>query len=162
MREIKSSIQSHLNGLSMYTSTSFLSAHEFLRNVAPDMYVTKTFFNKYSHNMLTRNMAQIYPFTSMSLFDNAGYVIGRNVQGNSLVSFNNFNTQLYSNGNIVIMGTPGSGKSFLEMMLAYRMRMMGIRTMFILPLKAHEYYNAHYIMSIQNQKQQSNNIGSPI
>ncbi|WP_081675864.1 VirB4 family type IV secretion system protein [Butyrivibrio sp. AC2005] len=142
MRELKNSIQKHLEGFSVYTSTSFLSAHEWLKNVAPDMYVTKSYFRKFSHNMLTRNMAQLYPFTSMSLFDNEGYVVGRNVLGSSLVSFNNFNTQLYSNGNIVIMGTPGSGKSFLEMMLASRMRMMGVRTMFILPLKAHEYYNA--------------------
>ncbi len=142
MRELKNSIQKHLEGLSIYTTTSFLTAHEWLKNVAPDMYITKSFFRKFSHNMLTRNMAQLYPFTSMSLFDNEGYVVGRNVLGSSLVSFNNFNTQLYSNGNIVIMGTPGSGKSFLEMMLASRMRMMGVRTMFILPLKAHEYYNA--------------------
>ena len=149
MRELKNSIQKHLEGLSIYTSTSFLAAHEWLKNTAPDMYVTKSFFKKYSHNMLTRNMAQLYPFTSMSLFDNEGYVVGRNVQGSSLVSFNNFNTQLYSNGNIVIMGTPGSGKSFLEMMLASRMRMMGVRTMFILPLKAHEYYNACEKMGVE-------------
>ena len=142
MRELKNSIQKHLEGLSVYTTTSFLTAHEWLKNVAPDMYVTKSFFKKFSHNMLTRNMAQLYPFTSMSLFDNEGYVVGRNALGSSLVSFNNFNTHLYSNGNIVIMGTPGSGKSYLEMMLASRMRMMGVRTMFILPLKAHEYYNA--------------------
>lgn len=142
MRAIKESIQKHLEGLSIYTSTSFLSAHEFLKCVAPDMYINKSYFKKYSHNFLTRNMAQLYPFTSMSLFDNEGYVVGRNVLGSSLVSFNNFNTQLYSNGNIIIMGTPGSGKSFLEMMLGYRMRMMGVRTMYILPLKAHEYYNA--------------------
>lgn len=142
MREMANMIQKHLEGLSIYTSTSFLSAHEFLRCVAPDMYINRSYFKKFSHNFLTRNMGQLYPFTSMSLFDNDGYVIGRNVQGGSLVSFNNFNTQLYSNGNIVIMGTPGSGKSYLEMMLGYRMRMMGVRTMFILPLKAHEYYSA--------------------
>ncbi|MCR4902198.1 MAG: ATP-binding protein [Butyrivibrio sp.] len=142
MRELKNSIQKHLEGLSIYTSTSFLSAHEWLKNVAPDMYVTRSYFSKFAHNLLTRNMAQLYPFTSMSLFDNEGYVVGKNVQGGSLVSFNNFNTQLYSNGNIVIMGTPGSGKTFLEMMLGYRMRMMGVRTMYILPLKAHEYFNA--------------------
>lgn len=142
MRDTANMIQKHLEGLSIYTSTSFLAAHEFLKITAPDMYINKSYFKKYAHNLLTRNMAQLYPFTSMSLFDNEGYVVGRNVQGGSLVSFNNFNTQLYSNGNIIIMGTPGSGKSFLEMMLGYRMRMMGIRTMYILPLKAHEYYNA--------------------
>ena len=142
MRDLKNSIQKHLEGLTIYTSTSFLSAHEWLRNVAPDMYYTKSFFKKFSHNMLTRNMAQIYPFTSMSLYDNEGFVVGRNVLGSSLTSVNNFNTQLYSNGNIVIMGAPGSGKSLLEMMLARRMRMMGIRTMFVLPLKGHEYYES--------------------
>ncbi len=142
MRDMADLIRKHLEGLSIYTSTSFLSAHEFLRTVAPDMYVNNAFFKKNGHNLLTRNMAQLYPFTSMSLFDNEGYVIGRNVQGSSLVSFNNFNTQLYSNANIAIIGTAGSGKSFLEMMLGYRMRMMGVRTMYILPLKAHEYYNA--------------------
>ena len=142
MQDMRNRIKSHLDGLSIYTSTSFLTAHECLKSVAPDMYISNPFFKKYSRNMLTRNMAQLYCFTSMSLFDNEGYVIGRNVQGGSLVSFNNFNTNLYSNGNIVIMGTPGSGKSFFEMMLGYRMRMMGIRTMYILPLKAHEYYHA--------------------
>lgn len=142
LRDMTSMIQKHLEGLTVYTSTSFLSAHEFLKCVAPDMYINRSYFSKFSHNFLTRNMAQLYPFTSMSLFDKEGYVVGRNVLGGSLVSFNNFNTNLYSNGNIIIMGTPGSGKSFLEMMLGYRMRMMGVRTMYILPLKAHEYYNA--------------------
>lgn len=142
MKEMKNLIQKHLEGLSIYTSTSFLSAHEFLKCVAPDMYINKSYFKKYSHNFLTRNMAQLYPFTSVSLFDNEGYVVGRNVLGGSLVAFNNFNTQLYANGNMVILGPPGSGKSFLEMMLGYRMRMMGVRTMYILPLKAHEYMGA--------------------
>lgn len=142
MQDMKNRIKGHLDGLSIYTSTSFLTAHEFLRMTAPDMYMNNQIFKKYSHNMLTRNMAQLYFFTAMSLFDNEGYVIGRNAQSGSLISFNNFNTTLYSNGNIVIMGTPGSGKSFLEMMLGYRMRLMGVRTMYILPLKAHEYYEA--------------------
>lgn len=142
MYQMRESIEKHLEGLSIYTATSFLSAHEYLRSVAPDMYVNKSFFKKYGHNLLTRNMAQLYPFTSMSLFDSKGYIVGRNVQGASLVSFDNFNTKRYSNGNIIIMGTPGSGKSFFEMMLGYRMRLMGVRTMFILPLKAHEYKKA--------------------
>ena len=143
MRKMQKHIQNTLDGMSMYTSTSFLSAHEWLKNVAPDMYYNKSYLSKYGHNMLTCNMAQIYPFTKLSMFSQEGYVIGRAANGSkSLVSINNFDTRLYSNGNMVILGTSGAGKSFLEMMLGYRMRCMGIRTMYILPLKGHEYYNA--------------------
>ena len=142
MRDMQSSIRSRLDGYSIYTSTSFLTTLEFLKCTAPDMYNNRSLFKKFSHNFLTRNLAQLYPFTAVSLFSNEGYVIGKNLLGGSLVSFNNFDTHLYSNANIVIMGTPGSGKSYLEMMLGYRMRMMGTRVMYIIPLKAHEHLKA--------------------
>lgn len=144
MRRKAEAIKKKLEGISIYTAGSFYTAHEYLKSAAPDMYCNRLLLQKYSHNLLTRNMAQLYPFTSMSLFDNNGYVMGRNVDGGSLIAFNNFNTKLYSNGNIGILGTSGSGKTFLELMLAYRMRLMGTRVMSILPLKAHEYYNACY------------------
>jgi len=142
MRDITNHIKSQLDGMSIYTTPSFLTAHEFLRNVAPDMYYNKSFQRKFSHNLLTRNMAQLYFFTAVSLFDNEGFVIGSNNDGNSIVSFNNFNTSKYSNANIVVMGPSGSGKSYFEMMLGYGMYMSGIRVMYILPLKGHEYHEA--------------------
>ena len=140
MKDMKQSVQDCLDGFSIYTATSFMTAMEYMKCTAPDMYNNRAFFSKYSHNFLTRNVAQLYPFTSISLFNNEGFVIGENVQGGSLVALNNYDTHLYSNANIVVMGTPGAGKTYLLLMLGYRMRLMAIRVIYIIPLKAHEYY----------------------
>lgn len=128
-----------LQSKSIYTSPSFLSATRYLRSVTPDMYIDNSIFKKNKRNLMTRNLGQTYFYTSYELFDDTGFVMGSNALGESLLAMNNFDTSRYSNGNIVILGTSGAGKSYTEMMLGARMRIMGIRTMFVLPLKGHEY-----------------------
>lgn len=55
---------------------------------------------------------------------------------------NNFNTKKYPNPHYSLIGTTGAGKTYTECMLSSRMRMRGIKTMFILPIKGHEYKDA--------------------
>ncbi len=139
MNTRKNAVVKELKARSIYTTQSFNCAIEYFKTVAPDMYYSKYVFNKNKRNFLTRNLAQLYNYTSFELFNSNGYVLGKSAQNDSLLAIDNFDTSRYSNANMAIIGTPGSGKTFLEMMIAYRMRFMGIRTIFILPLKGHEY-----------------------
>ncbi len=53
-----------------------------------------------------------------------------------------FNTAIYKNANMVILGTSGAGKTFFIQLLALRLRMQDIPIMIIAPLKGHEFKNA--------------------
>ena len=59
---------------------------------------------------------------------------------NSLVSLDNFNTRIYKNANMAILGTSGAGKTFTMQLIARRMRLAGTPVYIIAPLKGHEFY----------------------
>ena len=139
MYSVRNSIIKSLRTKSIYVEECFLTAVNYFRMTMPFMYVDNAIFNRNKRNMLTSSMAGLYCFTSYELFDDHGYVIGSNVANNTLVSIDNYNTDRYSNPNIVIIGTPGSGKTYFQQMFGYRMRLTGVRNFFILPIKAYEY-----------------------
>lgn len=80
-----------------------------------------------------------YPFVSYELSDPEGVFMGLNAHNGSAVMLDIFNTKKYSNANMVVLGTSGSGKTFTTQMLAYRMRLQKIPIMMICPLKGFEY-----------------------
>lgn len=63
-----------------------------------------------------------------------------NKYNNSLVSLDNFNTHIYKNANMAILGTSGAGKTFTMQLIARRMRLAGTPVYIIAPLKGHEFY----------------------
>ena len=65
---------------------------------------------------------------------------GREQVNNSLVSLDNFNTRIYKNANMAILGTSGAGKTFTMQLIARRMRLAGTPVYIIAPLKGHEFY----------------------
>ncbi len=90
-------------------------------------------------NALTSGIASTYPFVSSEFCDNDGIFFGINEHNRSLVIVDIFNTSIYKNANMVILGTSGAGKTFLLQLLAMRNRLQGISVMIIAPLKGHEF-----------------------
>lgn len=85
-------------------------------------------------------LACTYVYTAYKITDSDGFVLGRNVDKNTtMIAINNFFTKRYSNANMIILGTSGSGKSFTNMMIGRRMFFNGIRCFFIIPKKGYEY-----------------------
>ena len=97
-------------------------------------------FKKYRRNILTSTAASFYPFVSFELCDTNGVLLGVNKYNNSLVSLDNFNTRIYKNANMAILGTSGAGKTFTMQLIARRMRLAGTPVYIIAPLKGHEFY----------------------
>ena len=53
-----------------------------------------------------------------------------------------FDSRIYKNANIAILGTSGSGKTFTMQLMALRMRRKGIQVFIVAPLKGHEFHRA--------------------
>ena len=92
--------------------------------------------------MLTTGAASCYPFTAYELSDDNGILLGVNKYNNSLVIVDIFNSAVYRNANIAIVGTSGAGKTFTMQLMALRMRRKGIQVFIIAPLKGHEFLRA--------------------
>lgn len=90
-------------------------------------------------NILTSSLVSTYPFISSSIFDDEGIFIGTNIENNSLVLIDRYNTQKYKNANMCIFGTSGAGKSFYTKLLILRNRLLGIEQYIIDPDR--EYIN---------------------
>lgn len=110
----------------------------FYLSTLPFAYVDSIIFNANKRNYTNSSLSSLYCFTTYETFDPTGYVMGINNKNGTLMALNNFSSR-YVNPHIFIAGTSGAGKTYTELMLSSRMRMTGIRTMFILPLKGHEY-----------------------
>lgn len=122
---------------------SFLQTQELFKMVMPLNYVNDEIFKSCKRNMTNSSLASLYFFSSFDMFDEHGDVMGLTVKKPStLFSINNFDTKLFPNPHYFLIATSGAGKTYTELMLSFRMRMRGIRTMFILPLKGHEYKDA--------------------
>jgi hypothetical protein len=99
-----------------------------------------------AHRGTTANTAAIFPFYNEEGIGHRGPVIGLNVLGGGAFCFDPWNLygstsftrepsgeRLIKNGNMVILGAPGEGKSSLVKTLAYRQAAFGRRCEFIDP-----------------------------
>ena len=92
--------------------------------------------------MLTSGAASAYPFCSFEMSDDNGVLLGVNRGNNSLCIVDFFNTKVHKNANLVLLGTSGAGKTFTMQLLALRMRMRGIQSFIVAPIKGHEFRRA--------------------
>ena len=97
---------------------------------------------KGKRNFLTSSITSCYPFTSVEVCDQQGIMFGLNRMTGSFVALDIFNTQRFSNANMILLGSSGSGKTFTEHLIARRLLLSGVKCMFVLPLKPNEYYGA--------------------
>ena len=110
--------------------------------VMPFCKMDKRLFERSKRNMLTSAAASCYPFTSFEMSDENGILLGVNKHNNSLVIVDIFNSRVYKNANMAILGTSGAGKTFTLQLMALRMRRKGTQVFIIAPLKGHEFLRA--------------------
>lgn len=89
-------------------------------------------------NILTSGIISTYPFISSSVFDETGIFIGTNIYNDSLIFIDRYNRDKYKNGNMIIFGTSGAGKSFFIKLQILRYRLMGIDQYVIDPEREYE------------------------
>lgn len=128
----------NLNTAGIRISRVIHNTEEAFKMTLPICSVDKTLFQRFKRNMTTEGVASCYPFDEQRLKDQDGMVIGLSTS-NSLALYNPFDTARYSNANIGIFGPSGSGKTYFSLMLARRLWLNNIGTMFVLPVKGFEY-----------------------
>lgn len=99
-------------------------------------------FERSKRNVLTLGAASCYPCISYEMCDDNGILLGVNKYNNSLIIVDIFDSRIYKNANIAILGTSGAGKSFTMQLMSTRMRRRGIQVFIIAPLKGHEFHRA--------------------
>lgn len=83
---------------------SFREEQAFL-SALPLAVLEKKLYERSKRNVLTLGAASCYPFTSYELCDDNGILFGTNKFNNSLVIIDIFNSQIYKNSNMAILGT---------------------------------------------------------
>ena len=111
-------------------------------SILPTLSLNKQIYAKSKRNLLTSGIASCYPFVAYEVCDESGVLLGINKQNLSLVMVDNFDTKKYKNANFGVLGATGSGKTFVSLLLALRLRRKRIQTFIISPLKGHEAYRA--------------------
>ena len=99
-------------------------------------------YERSKRNLLTSAAAGCYSFTSYEMCDDNGILLGVNKYNRSLIIVDIFNSAVYKNANMAILGTSGAGKTFTMQLMALRMRRKGIPIFIIAPLKGHEFHRA--------------------
>ena len=108
----------------------------------PLVSLDKKLFERSKRNVLTSGAASCYPFVSFEMCDDNGILLGVNKHNNSLVIVDIYNSRVYKNANMAILGTSGAGKTFILQLMALRMRRKNIQVFIIAPLKGHEFRRA--------------------
>ena len=139
LRQKKATFLKNMRRNSYYFDDCFMQTQNYFKMVMPLNYKVKQVCKANSRNMTNSSLSTLYCLSTYEMFDPDGWVMGTLAKNGTLFSFNTFNKALFSNPFIFIAGKPGSGKTYTESMFASRMRMCGIKTIFVLPLKGHEY-----------------------
>lgn len=113
-----------------------------LLSALPLVSLEKKLFERSRRNILTTSVASCYPFTSFEMCDDNGILLGVNKHNNSLIIVDIFNSRVYKNANMAILGTSGAGKTFTMQLMALRMRRRNVQVFIIAPLKGHEFHRA--------------------
>ena len=100
---------------------SFCEEPAFLSSL-PLVSLERRLFERSKRNVLTLGAASCYPFTSYEMCDNNGILLGVNKHNNSLIIVDIFDSRIYKNANMAILGTSGAGKTFTMQRMALRMR----------------------------------------
>ena len=131
-----------LKSMDMYVGDCNFRQEAALRSVMPFLCIDPNIEKKAQRNILTSGAASTYMFTSFEMSDENGILLGVNQHNNSLVIVDIFNSRVYKNANMVLLGTSGAGKTFTLQLIALRMRRKGTQVFIIAPLKGHEFLRA--------------------
>ena len=138
----KQQVTDMLKSMDIAVSECRFQQEAAFRSVMPFLYIEPSLEKRAQRNVLTGGAASTYMFTSYEISDDNGVLLGINRYNNSFCIVDFFNTQKHKNGNLNMVGTSGSGKTFALQLLAGRMRMRGIQCFILAPIKGHEFYRA--------------------
>ena len=126
----------------MRASACHFREEQAFLSTLPLVSMEKKLYGRSRRNLLTGGAAGCYPFTSYEMCDDNGILLGVNKYNSSLIIVDIFNSAVYKNANMAILGTSGAGKTFTMQLMALRMRRKGIPIFIIAPLKGHEFHRA--------------------
>lgn len=133
------SVESKMDSMDMVSRKADFRHETGFKATLPLHQITPDLKKSTARNTLTTGLATTYPFVSSEFCDNDGIFMGVNEHNHSMVIVDIFNTALYKNANMVILGTSGAGKTFLLQLIALRNRLQSTDVMIIAPLKGHEF-----------------------
>lgn len=137
LKERYTAIKRHLIGCDMKIKPCTFQQKEAFISSIPLATYDKGIWAKSRRNILIGSLGCCYPFLSYELNDENGILLGKNENG-SLVFVDAYDTKNYSNANISILGSSGSGKTYALQSMALRLREKGVQVFLIAPLKAKE------------------------
>ena len=127
------------------TSMGFLAkrcdykqSHGFI-SCLPILTLDEDIERKSRRNILIQDVASAFPFSSFSICDQSGIMLGINLHNRSVCMLDIFDSTKYTNANMSILGMSGAGKTFLLQLIAMRLRQQNIQVFIIAPLKGHEF-----------------------
>lgn len=126
----------------MNVSACHFREEQAFLSALPLVSMEKGLYERGKRNLLTGGAASCYPFTSFEMCDDNGILLGVNKYNSSLIIVDIFNSAIYKNANMAILGTSGAGKTFTMQLMALRMRRKNIPVFIIVPLKGHEFHRA--------------------
>lgn len=131
-------VRTHCVRNNMKIKQCWLQQAEAFRATLPICEPNPGIWAKSKRNILTRDLGSAYPFASYEICDKNGILLGINRENRSLVFVDIFDQNKYTNGNSIVVGSSGSGKSYLLLLEALRLREKHIQTYQITALKSKE------------------------
>lgn len=94
----------------MNACTCHFREEQAFLSALPLVAMEKKLYERGKRNLLTGGAASCYPFTSYEMCDDNGILLGVNKYNSSLIIVDIFNSAVYKNANMSILGTSGAGK----------------------------------------------------
>jgi hypothetical protein len=138
----KRQVMDYITAQDMKVEDCLYEEEKAFQTVAPFLKIDKNLYRKSKRNAMTQGVASCYCFTAYEMCDDGGTMLGVNKHNSSLCVVDQFDTKKYKNANMAILGTSGAGKTFTELLMGLRMRMMDIQCFILAPDKAHEFKRA--------------------
>ncbi|MBQ1387023.1 MAG: hypothetical protein IIY75_09505, partial [Erysipelotrichales bacterium] len=99
----------------------------------PIVKMPDSIWKKANRNMLSLGAASFYPFISFELNDSDGIYFGKDLSTNAMTIVDVFDSKKYTNANMFVCGTTGSGKTFSTLLISARTRIKHIPFFLVTP-----------------------------
>lgn len=133
LKEQLNKVENMIQACGMQCRKAFFRQEQVFISCLPFMKNHLDVKNAAKRNVLTSGIIGTYPFISSSIFDRQGIFIGTNMDNQSLIFIDRYETEKYKNANLCVLGTSGAGKSFFTKLLILRSRLQGIEQYVIDP-----------------------------
>jgi len=126
-------IEGICGGIGLTTRRAIFRQEQMLKASLPLFINSDDIKQSARRNILSSSLVSTYPFMSSELCDNSGIMLGYNEHNKSMVIIDRFNSKLYKNANMCVLGTSGAGKSYLVKLMVLRNRYLDITQLVIDP-----------------------------